>query len=588
MFFCYNTKISPTPISHSISHKRQLTVASSVLAVLILALSASSMKTTHADGVCGDSYVDAGEQCDDGDLSSGDGCSSQCTVEQCGNGTTDANEQCDNGSLNGKPGSQCSINCFIQFCGDHVTQVSLGEECDDGNGLSNDGCSALCKNENPSEPDAAQSSSSSSSASSESATEEQAKAAAATEATALADFLATPAGQDYKNYLSAEQSIKLQQILETIQSGRALNAEEKRWAEDLIRAFENAKIAERQRYTDLLKQFIATPISSDVVEEKNLERDRLIDVEVPVAITELARAVEVLQRGELQKAVTENLTKLKRQDIDLLAEVPVDTASTFHPDQRPINVFTALKALKDGVEHYATTDLAASLAATRAEVQAVRDALPLFQREYGIDLVEADKLLDAIDAISLTTTKQDTTRIVNAINAFITSLERQNILSLADRLAGKDVPHAAAGVERIAESMGESFVTSGTSDPWSLIEGLSAGAPEAYKNDFAEGTVQSQQAALIDLIEQDPDVARLLSELTPENRQMIDSLWQELRADIGNVGATQETDTLCDDSMTDALRCTQEYLAELQDTVRSENLLTNVIGTLQDYFNIHQ
>jgi cysteine-rich repeat protein len=30
---------------------------------------------------CGDGYTDAGEQCDDGNLISGDGCSSTCTIE---------------------------------------------------------------------------------------------------------------------------------------------------------------------------------------------------------------------------------------------------------------------------------------------------------------------------------------------------------------------------------------------------------------------------------------------------------------------------------------------------------------------------
>ncbi len=53
-----------------------------------------------------------GEECDDGNAVTGDGCSSACEVEACGN-----------------------------------RRVDFGEECDDGNTTSADGCSAICKRE---------------------------------------------------------------------------------------------------------------------------------------------------------------------------------------------------------------------------------------------------------------------------------------------------------------------------------------------------------------------------------------------------------------------------------------------------------
>ena len=54
--------------------------------------------------------MDFGEECDDGDLDDGNGCSSTCLVEECGN-----------------------------------SRVDVGEECDDDNTIVGDGCSScLC------------------------------------------------------------------------------------------------------------------------------------------------------------------------------------------------------------------------------------------------------------------------------------------------------------------------------------------------------------------------------------------------------------------------------------------------------------
>ena len=50
---------------------------------------------------CGNGTVDAGEECDDGNIVSGDGCSSACKIESCGNGLVDAGEDCDPSSPTG-------------------------------------------------------------------------------------------------------------------------------------------------------------------------------------------------------------------------------------------------------------------------------------------------------------------------------------------------------------------------------------------------------------------------------------------------------------------------------------------------------
>ncbi|NTX40970.1 DUF4215 domain-containing protein [Myxococcus sp. CA033] len=63
----------------------------------------------------------------------------------CGNFIVDEGEQCDDGTNNGGYG-ECAPGCVLgPRCGDHVVQFTSGEECDDGNGQNNDGCSATCK-----------------------------------------------------------------------------------------------------------------------------------------------------------------------------------------------------------------------------------------------------------------------------------------------------------------------------------------------------------------------------------------------------------------------------------------------------------
>ena len=93
--------------------------------------------------VCGDGVLDAGEACDDGNTTNGDGCSSTCELESvCGNGILEGNEVCDDG--NTIDGDNCSSTCDAEnFCGDGVLNTS--EACDDGNTTNGDGCSSTCE-----------------------------------------------------------------------------------------------------------------------------------------------------------------------------------------------------------------------------------------------------------------------------------------------------------------------------------------------------------------------------------------------------------------------------------------------------------
>ncbi|WP_437758502.1 EGF domain-containing protein [Sorangium sp. So ce1389] len=68
--------------------------------------------TPSAPPACGDGIVQAGEVCDDGNQTAGDGCSADCKG--------------------------------LEVCGDGRVDLATGESCDDGNTANGDGCDASC------------------------------------------------------------------------------------------------------------------------------------------------------------------------------------------------------------------------------------------------------------------------------------------------------------------------------------------------------------------------------------------------------------------------------------------------------------
>lgn len=127
---------------------------------------------TTGTSCCGnaaiDSSGDSSEDCDDGNLTDGDGCSASCLAEgsastgaTCGNNdiafdaTTGAGEECDDG--NNSSGDGCSRQCLREgsqslaalggaLCGDSEITTPY-ETCDDGNVADGDGCSSICVRE---------------------------------------------------------------------------------------------------------------------------------------------------------------------------------------------------------------------------------------------------------------------------------------------------------------------------------------------------------------------------------------------------------------------------------------------------------
>jgi cysteine-rich repeat protein len=70
-------------------------------------------------------------------------------VHGCGDGYQRYDEQCDDG--NKISGDGCSADCqSTEICGNGIVDIAVGEQCDDGNQIDNDGCSNRCKLPQPS------------------------------------------------------------------------------------------------------------------------------------------------------------------------------------------------------------------------------------------------------------------------------------------------------------------------------------------------------------------------------------------------------------------------------------------------------
>ncbi len=116
----------------------------------------------QSSAIMGDGRLEPGEQCDDGNTVSGDGCSANGTIEAgylchvpgrpcslaslCGNDVVDSGEACDSRD----PGADCTATCALARCGDGVfdnrAHPSYAQEiCDDGNRFDGDGCNHLCE-----------------------------------------------------------------------------------------------------------------------------------------------------------------------------------------------------------------------------------------------------------------------------------------------------------------------------------------------------------------------------------------------------------------------------------------------------------
>ncbi len=95
---------------------------------------------------CPNGEIDAGEECDDGNFTDGDGCTSLCILEFCGDGIINdsGTEECDDAELNSDvTPNACREDCTLPVCGDGVTDDGFDEECDAG-GVPSADCDPDC------------------------------------------------------------------------------------------------------------------------------------------------------------------------------------------------------------------------------------------------------------------------------------------------------------------------------------------------------------------------------------------------------------------------------------------------------------
>jgi len=93
---------------------------------------------------CTNGVLNPGEACDGGPESAT--CDDDCTVAECGdwNVNKTAGEECEDGNTVSEDG--CDANCIVEFCGDFIAQAGLGEVCDTGGVFTatcDDDCSAV-------------------------------------------------------------------------------------------------------------------------------------------------------------------------------------------------------------------------------------------------------------------------------------------------------------------------------------------------------------------------------------------------------------------------------------------------------------
>lgn len=102
----------------------------------------SSTTTTTIPNLCvgglPNDTLEAGEECDDGNVDPTDGCTNACTT--CGNITVTPPETCDDGNLTSDDG--CDANCRTTGCGNGL--IVGAETCDDDNTSDDDACPADC------------------------------------------------------------------------------------------------------------------------------------------------------------------------------------------------------------------------------------------------------------------------------------------------------------------------------------------------------------------------------------------------------------------------------------------------------------
>ena len=132
---------SPTTGPAPTSTDSSTTTDNDTTSATTTATTTSDTSTTAPPPDCGDTQVDPGEDCDDGNKDDTDACTNTCKSAACGDGIVGPGEACDD--ANNIDDDDCSNICAAPGCGDGVLQNA--EQCDDANNIDTDACLNTCK-----------------------------------------------------------------------------------------------------------------------------------------------------------------------------------------------------------------------------------------------------------------------------------------------------------------------------------------------------------------------------------------------------------------------------------------------------------
>ena len=118
------------------------------LSTILAGLLGGCSDPNPSDPLCGNGYVEAGEECDNGAGNGETDCSDLCTFRGCGDGVLQPEEECDLGAQNVDDGA-CTSTCRLASCGDGLVHAGV-EGCDEGAankdaGDGDGGCSKVCQ-----------------------------------------------------------------------------------------------------------------------------------------------------------------------------------------------------------------------------------------------------------------------------------------------------------------------------------------------------------------------------------------------------------------------------------------------------------
>ncbi len=136
--------------------KRSLVMKLFIFSFFVFGLSLFAIQPAMA-GVCGDGNKDVGESCDWGANNSdtkANNCRTDCRMAFCGDSIIDNGELCDDGNNSDYESLRCRRGCTLPRCGDGVVDNGTrsemprnvhNEQCDDKNANNDDGCLNSCK-----------------------------------------------------------------------------------------------------------------------------------------------------------------------------------------------------------------------------------------------------------------------------------------------------------------------------------------------------------------------------------------------------------------------------------------------------------